>query len=186
MASLFSVQCPVPTGFYLQGKEIVVIACYLIGFQAIFPCIWVMRTGQGKACSWHFVINVLNVYFDHAYLLVIGKHFHGELALGVSLTQCFPVNALLCVQQSALGVHDPEVGFLTLSSLPSLFESKSGIFGNVPNHRPWTLFLRDRVIQVFQCQGLSPQEQEKENRKIHLHSVKAATVCVVFTPPLTC
>uniref|UniRef100_A0A3P9B3B5 Uncharacterized protein n=1 Tax=Maylandia zebra TaxID=106582 RepID=A0A3P9B3B5_9CICH len=160
MASFFPVQCPVTTGFYLQRKEIVVIACYLIGFQAVFPCIWVMCAGQGKACPWDFVIDVLNIYLDH-------------LALGVSLTQCFPVDALFRIQQSALWVHHSEVGFLTLSSLPSLFNSKSGIFGNVPNHCTRTLLLWDRVIQVFQCQGLSPQEQEKENRKIHLHSVKS-------------
>uniref|UniRef100_A0A3Q4BRN2 Uncharacterized protein n=1 Tax=Mola mola TaxID=94237 RepID=A0A3Q4BRN2_MOLML len=154
MASFFSVQCPVPTGFYLQGKEIVVVACYLIGFQAVFPCICVMCAGQGKARPWNFVVNILNINFDHADLFVIGKYFHGELALGVPLTQCFPVDALLCVQQSALG--HPEVGFLTLSSLSSLLRSESGIFGNVPNHCPWTLFLRDRVIQVFQCEGISP------------------------------
>uniref|UniRef100_A0A3Q3F6Y6 Uncharacterized protein n=1 Tax=Labrus bergylta TaxID=56723 RepID=A0A3Q3F6Y6_9LABR len=157
---------PPTLSIVIINQEIVVIACYLIRFQTVFSCIWVMRTGQGKACPWHFVINVLNIYFDHAYLLVIGKHLHGKLALGVSLTQGFPVDALLCVQQSALGVYvnemrsgvfqHPEVGFFTLSCLPNLFQSKSGIFGNVPNHCPRALFLRDRIIQVFQCQGLSP------------------------------
>uniref|UniRef100_A0AAQ4R3A4 Uncharacterized protein n=1 Tax=Gasterosteus aculeatus aculeatus TaxID=481459 RepID=A0AAQ4R3A4_GASAC len=108
-----------------------------------------MRAGQWKACAWHcvfrnvnidlirgkvgrVVVNVLNIYFDHADLLVVGEHLHGELALWVPLTQGFPVDALLRVQQSALGVHvdemrsrvlqHPEVGFLTLSSRPNLFE----------------------------------------------------------------
>uniref|UniRef100_A0A3P8UCC9 Uncharacterized protein n=1 Tax=Cynoglossus semilaevis TaxID=244447 RepID=A0A3P8UCC9_CYNSE len=153
--------------------SIVVVSCYLIGFQAIFSYIWVMCAGQGKARSWHsvfrdvdiylirresggVVIDVLNIYFDHADFFVIGKHLHGELALGAFLAQCFPVNSLLGVEQTTLGVHHPKVGFLTLSSLTGLLKSESGIFGYVPNHCPWTLFLRDRVIQVFQSQGLSP------------------------------
>uniref|UniRef100_A0A3Q2YK57 Uncharacterized protein n=1 Tax=Hippocampus comes TaxID=109280 RepID=A0A3Q2YK57_HIPCM len=161
----------IPSGFYLQGEEIVVVARDLIGFQSIFPRIWIMRTGQRKTRPWNcifryvninlirrengrVVINVLDVYFNHADLLVVGKHFHRELALGVSLAQRFSVNALLCMRCRIL--QHPEVGFLSLPSRPSLLQSKSGIFGNVSNDSSRTLFLWDRVSQVFQCQGLSP------------------------------
>ncbi|KAG9266473.1 hypothetical protein AMEX_G19104, partial [Astyanax mexicanus] len=148
----------------------------LISFKAIFPSVWVVRGCQRETgargrvlrnvninllrreAGW-VVVDVLYFHLDHANFFVVCKHLHGELAPGVPLAQGFPVDPLLGVEETALG--HPKVGLLAL--LPQL---KSCILGNVSYHA-LNLLLWYGVVQVFQSQGLRPQEQERKDGVIH-------------------
>ncbi|MFT7818001.1 hypothetical protein AGIG_G23950 [Arapaima gigas] len=174
---------PVSSRFHVQGEQVVVISCDLVALQPVLPRVWVMCACEWEACPWRcvlsninvnllgreagrVVVDVLHLHLYHADLLVVGKHLHGKLALRILPAHGLPVNPLLGVQQSALWIHiykmggrvlqNPKVGFL--APFP---RSNSGIFGNVPNNSARTLLLRNRIIQVFQGEGLSPKQKKK-------------------------
>uniref|UniRef100_A0A673M117 Uncharacterized protein n=1 Tax=Sinocyclocheilus rhinocerous TaxID=307959 RepID=A0A673M117_9TELE len=133
----------IPSGFNIQREYAIIIPRDLICFQAVLLSVRVIGSSQGETCAWGcvlryvdidlfrrkawcVVIYVLYLNFNHADLFVVGKHFHGELALGVLSAQCIPVDPLFSVWGGVL--QHPEVGFF-----PLLSQFQFRILGNVSN-----------------------------------------------------
>uniref|UniRef100_A0A665TI96 Uncharacterized protein n=1 Tax=Echeneis naucrates TaxID=173247 RepID=A0A665TI96_ECHNA len=125
--------------------------------------IYIMCNCQGEACAsrWEtgrVVIYVLYINLDHAYFLVVGEHLHGELALWVA-----PSTLRVNIHQMWCRIlQHPEVGFF-----PPLHGPISGIFRYIAYNSAGSLLLRDRIIEIFQCQGFNPQQKENGYRETH-------------------
>uniref|UniRef100_A0A8C8GFI2 Uncharacterized protein n=1 Tax=Oncorhynchus tshawytscha TaxID=74940 RepID=A0A8C8GFI2_ONCTS len=153
----------VPAGFYIQRKQIVVVSVRVMSASkreagargCVLRNVNINLIGRERG---RVVVDVDYIYLNHADLFVVSKYLHGELTFGVPPTQCFPVNALLGIEQPALRVHIDEMRFFPLSSLP---ETEFSIFSDVAYNRSRSLLFVNGIIQVFQSQGLSPKEKEK-------------------------
>uniref|UniRef100_A0A3B4WH45 Uncharacterized protein n=1 Tax=Seriola lalandi dorsalis TaxID=1841481 RepID=A0A3B4WH45_SERLL len=118
----------------------------------------VMCNSQREAKTGRVVIDVLYINLDHAYFLVVGKHLHRELALWVA-----PSTLRVNVHQMWCRIlQHSEVRFF-----PSLHGPISGIFCYIAYNSARSLLLRDRIIEIFQCQGFNPQQKENGYRETH-------------------
>uniref|UniRef100_A0A2K5KWB8 Uncharacterized protein n=3 Tax=Cercopithecinae TaxID=9528 RepID=A0A2K5KWB8_CERAT len=177
----------VAAGLNVQSKEAVVIARKQVGAEPIFAGVRVMCAGEGEAGAWssvlrdvHFdlvrgeggrvVVDVLDLYLDHADLLVVSEHLEGQLALGIVAAQGLAVDALLGVEEPAVCVHvqqvrcrvlqHPVATRLAAPSAAALCRRKprlqSSIPADVPDHRAGPLLLRHGVVEVLESEGRGP------------------------------
>uniref|UniRef100_A0A8C1QRR1 Uncharacterized protein n=1 Tax=Cyprinus carpio TaxID=7962 RepID=A0A8C1QRR1_CYPCA len=131
----------IPSGFNIQREYAIIIPRDLICFQAVLLSVRVIGSTQGETCAWGcvlryvdidlfrrkawcVVIYVLYLNCNHADLLVVGKHFHGKLALGV----LFPAFGIHINKVWGGVLQHPEVGFF-----PLLSQFQLRILGNVSN-----------------------------------------------------
>uniref|UniRef100_A0A2K6S5E6 Uncharacterized protein n=1 Tax=Saimiri boliviensis boliviensis TaxID=39432 RepID=A0A2K6S5E6_SAIBB len=171
----------VAAGLDVQCKEAVVVARKQVGAEPVLAGVGVVCAGEGKAGARgsvlrdvHFylirgegrrvVVDVLDLYLDHADLLVV------ELALGVVAAQGLAVDALLGVEEPAVCVHvqqvrsrvlqHPVATRLAAPSAAALCRRKprlqSSILADVPDHRAGPLLLRHGVVEVLEREGRGP------------------------------
>uniref|UniRef100_A0A452DU04 Uncharacterized protein n=1 Tax=Capra hircus TaxID=9925 RepID=A0A452DU04_CAPHI len=169
----------IAAGLDVQREQAVVIARQQVGTEPVLAGVGVVCTGEREAGArdvhlnlvrgegGSVVVDVLDLYLDHTDLLVIGEHLEGQLALGVVAAQRLAVNALFSVEEPAVRFHVQQVRPARLASPATTPGLQSSILADVADHRAGALLLRHGVVQVFERQGRSPEEETATDGKVH-------------------